>query len=89
MPGAVAAVGADAKVLDASNNQLSEWPSQLSSLTNLQRLVLASNAIPSIPGSALGPLAGSLKVLVLDGNALAALPDELGLLIRLEKLSLK
>lgn len=86
---AVAAVGQDAKVFDGSNNRLTELPPQLQHLTNLQRLVLASNNITDIRGTILIPLSSSLKILILDGNMITALPDEIGMLARLEKLSVK
>jgi len=87
LPDGVADVGPGAKVLDASNNQLGEWPAALGSLTELQRLLLANNAILALPGGALSPLV-ELRVLVLDGNMLSSLP-ELDQLQKLEKLSVR
>lgn len=88
LPDSVAQVGADAKVLDGTGNKLKAFPEVVESLPCLQRLILAQNIIRSIPGSILLPLV-DLKILVLDSNSLASLPDEIGALKSLEKLSLK
>ena len=50
LPRSVAAVGSDAKVLDATNNRLREVI-YIESLVNLQRLVLARNQISELPAS--------------------------------------
>lgn len=89
MPPAVGQVGADAKVLDATNNQLSVFPPVIEQLTSLQRLVLSQNLLTHLPGSAISALANSLKVLLLESNRIEWLPDELGSLVRLEKLSIR
>jgi Leucine-rich repeat (LRR) protein len=89
IPASVEHVGADAKVLDATNNKISTIPDFLIHLNNLQRLVLSSNLIQDIPGSVLISLAPSLRILLLDSNQIEKLPDEIGSLWRLEKLSIK
>ena len=50
LPKSVAAVGSDAKVLDATNNRLREVR-YLESLIHLQRLILARNQISELPAS--------------------------------------
>lgn len=63
-------VGAAARTLDATNNRLSALPEGFAgALPNLQRLVLASNALTALPPS-IGQLR-SLKVRVLRPGVLA------------------
>ena len=50
LPRSVAAVGSDAKVLDATNNRLREVI-YIETLVNLQRLILARNQISELPAS--------------------------------------
>ena len=54
-------MGSAARTLDATNNRLTSLPTYLSSLTSLQRLIVASNQLTALPNdiSALK----SLKVL--------------------------
>ncbi|GAX78144.1 hypothetical protein CEUSTIGMA_g5586.t1 [Chlamydomonas eustigma] len=89
IPASVEHVGADAKVLDATNNKISAIPDFLIHLNSLQRLVLSSNLIQDVPGPVLISLAPTLRILLLDNNQIEKLPDEIGALWRLEKLSLK
>ena len=89
IPDNVQHVGADAKVLDVTNNKITSLPSMLQSLSNLNRLVLASNLLVEVPGHLLLSLSATLKILILDSNQLERVPDEIGALQRLEKLSLK
>ena len=49
LPPAALKVGPAARVLDATNNQLTYLPDQLGDFSNLQRLVLASNQLNSLP----------------------------------------
>jgi Leucine-rich repeat (LRR) protein len=66
-------------VLDASNNTLREVPAVLlAALPNLQRLVLANNALLALPGEGLMAMAASLKFLNLESNELTSLPAEVG-----------
>ena len=48
LPSGIADVGQAAKTLDAKNNKIEELPPVLESLTNLQRLVLANNALENL-----------------------------------------
>ena len=89
LPANVEHVGEAAKVLDATNNKIVALPIMLTQLTQLTRLVLASNLLVELPGPILLALSPNLKILVLDGNRIEQLPDEVGALLRLEKLSLK
>ena len=50
LPRSIAAVGSNAKILDATNNRLRDIES-LESLVNLQRLILARNQISDLPAS--------------------------------------
>ena len=88
VPALVESVASSIKVLDAGNNQLSRWPACLEKASSLQRIVLSSNLIAEINGPSLLPCASTLKILLLDGNQLTSLPDELALLVKLERLSL-
>ncbi|KAA6428309.1 hypothetical protein WJX79_008533 [Trebouxia sp. C0005] len=87
LPSAALEVGPAARVLDLTNNHLTYLPDQISSFTNLSRLILASNQLNALP-PCLSTLT-SLKVLVLDSNQLTSLPTDIGQLARLEKLSVK
>jgi len=49
LPSRIWAVGGAAKTLDATNNQLTVLPAEISSFTNLQRLILASNRLSALP----------------------------------------
>ena len=49
LPGAALAVGPAARVLDATNNSLTYLPDQINNLTNLTRLILASNQLHFLP----------------------------------------
>lgn len=42
-------MGGAAKTLDATNNRLTALPADISSFTNLQRLILASNRLSALP----------------------------------------
>lgn len=55
IPQAALSVGAAAKVLDATNNQIHQLPDSISQLSNLQRLVLAANQLETLP-AAIGQL---------------------------------
>lgn len=48
LPSSISDVGAAAKTLDAKNNQIDELSPSLRSLTSLQRLVLANNALENL-----------------------------------------
>jgi Leucine-rich repeat (LRR) protein len=86
IPDAALGLGDAVRVVDASHNNIRELSPSLAGLTNLQRLVLAHNAITCYPASLCTfPL---LKILVLDGNELQELDQEICMLARLEKLSL-
>ncbi|KAL3156631.1 hypothetical protein ABBQ38_000916 [Trebouxia sp. C0009 RCD-2024] len=85
LPPAALKVGPAARILDATNNQLTYLPDQISQFSNLQRFVLASNQLNSLP-PCLTQLV-CLKVLVLDSNQLINLPSDIGQLVRLERLS--
>jgi hypothetical protein len=74
------------RVLDATNNALRELPASITALINLQRLVLANNALVNIPAGLL-PAFTNLKFVNLDANQLTALPDDIGALQKLEKLT--
>lgn len=87
LPSAALQLGPAARVLDATNNQLTYLPDQISHFSNLQRLILASNQLNCLP-PCLTQLV-SLKVLVLDSNQLTSLPSDIGQLVRLERLSVK
>lgn len=43
------AVGSAAKTLDATNNRLTDLPPSISTLSNLQRLILATNQLSALP----------------------------------------
>ena len=43
------AVGSAAKTLDATNNRLTDLPPLISTLSNLQRLILATNQLSALP----------------------------------------
>ena len=77
------------QVLDITNNKIVSLPMMLAALSNLNRLVLSSNLIVTLPGPLIASLAPTLKILIIDSNQLELLPDEIGALQRLEKLSLK
>eukprot|EP00798_Chlamydomonas_sp_ICE-L_P023597 gene23597-9125_t len=88
LPSEAMAVGPEAKVLDASNNKIVELPPNLGDqLCNLNRLVLANNALSSLPATVFDGLGMSVKTLVLDRNLLRDLPEDIGQLLKLEKLS--
>ncbi|KAL4428053.1 hypothetical protein ABPG75_002142 [Micractinium tetrahymenae] len=70
------------RVLDASDNRLERVPPLAPSL---QRLVLSNNRLAGMAGM---EALRNLKVLALDGNRIATLPDWVGELSRLETLSL-
>lgn len=86
IPTRVSEVGANARTLDATNNRLNDIPPHVLQLNNLQRLLLANNAITAIPVSICTNLT-SLKVLILDHNAVVQLPEAIGKLVRLERLA--
>eukprot|EP01026_Neomeris_dumetosa_P044317 TRINITY_DN3729_c0_g1_i2.p1 TRINITY_DN3729_c0_g1~~TRINITY_DN3729_c0_g1_i2.p1 ORF type:complete len:278 (-),score=26.65 TRINITY_DN3729_c0_g1_i2:511-1344(-) len=77
------------KSIDATNNKIASLPDYLPLLTNLHRLILASNSLNEfvVQGGTLASLSG-LKVLILDDNSIAELPDDIGTLVNLEKLSI-
>lgn len=56
--------------MDVTNNKLTAFPAVLAELTQLQRLTLSVNSIAEINGAVLLAFASSLKVLVLDSNAI-------------------
>ncbi|KXZ55866.1 hypothetical protein GPECTOR_2g1417 [Gonium pectorale] len=103
LPAVLAESAAVFKVIDASHNRLAQLPPWLASLAGLQRLVLAGNlltvALPPGAGAGLAALKasggaggrgagmGQWMILVLDDNQLSELPDEVGRLSRLERLS--
>ncbi len=72
LPRSVAAVGSDAKVLDATNNRLKEVI-YIESLVNLQRLILARNQILELPAST-----GTLQSLKASPTLLQVSPAEGG-----------
>ena len=45
----MSSVGSAARTLDATNNRLTSLPPYLSSLTSLQRLIVASNQLTALP----------------------------------------
>lgn len=49
LPSAALQLGPAARVLDATNNQLTYLPDQISHFSNLQRLILASNQLNCLP----------------------------------------
>ena len=49
LPSAALSVGPVARVLDVTNNHLTYLPDQISSFTNLSRLILASNQLNALP----------------------------------------
>ena len=49
LPSSVFCVGTAARVLDASNNQLSALPTQVAALSALQRLILSNNKLEALP----------------------------------------
>lgn len=79
-------MAATVRVLDAHNNAIGPSLEDLAAFVALQRLVLSANRLAMLP-----PLTGclpQLRVLVLDGNTkLRHLPDDLGSLHKLERLS--
>ena len=64
IPDNVSHVGDAAKVLDITNNRIEILPLMLTSLSNLNRLVLSTNLIVELPGPLLAALAPNLKILV-------------------------
>lgn len=74
------------RTVDLTHNKIVAVPVEISTLFNLQRLILADNLVERLPMN-LGKLQ-SLKVMTLDGNRISGLPDELGQLVRLEQLSI-
>lgn len=86
-PSEVQGIAASVRVVDATNNRITQLPSYLVAFSSLQRLVLSKNALTHLPPE-LGAL-HSLKVLLLDDNQLSALPDSVGRLGRLERLSVR
>lgn len=82
-------VAGAARVLDASNNAMTELPDEEVAAfgASLQRLVLSANRLASL-GSGLGALSG-LRHLALDGNRLSRLPEQVGQLSSLEVLLLQ
>lgn len=85
-PDGLEKLAADVKVIDATNNKLSQLPVYLPDMVHLQRLILSSNLIIHLPPS-IGSLS-NLKVLGLDNNQLQSLPDSIGQLSHLEKLTI-
>ncbi|KAG2451482.1 hypothetical protein HYH02_004080 [Chlamydomonas schloesseri] len=75
------------KVIDATNNRITALPAFLPSLANLQRLTLTNNLLTVLVPPGVCPGLISLKLLVLDDNQLGDLPDDIGALKRLERLS--
>ena len=51
LPQAALLVGAAARVLDATNNQLRQVPEGIDQLTSLHRLILAANQLQSLPSA--------------------------------------
>lgn len=49
LPQAALSVGAAARVLDATNNQITQIAEGIKQLTSLQRLILAANQLQSLP----------------------------------------
>ena len=49
LPPTVLELGSAVRVIDATNNQLTYLPDQISHFSNLHRLVLASNQLNSLP----------------------------------------
>jgi Leucine-rich repeat (LRR) protein len=78
LPPTIAAIIADVRIIDATHNELRSLPDFLCGATGLTRLLLERNKLAELPPVTLRLAA--LKVLVLDGNLLAALA-------RLERLS--
>ncbi|KAM7269644.1 hypothetical protein ACFE04_025141 [Oxalis oulophora] len=85
-PDEVLDLGSSVRTLDLTRNKIVNIPTDISKLTNMQRLVMAENLIERLPMH-LGKLQ-CLKVITLDRNKISYLPDELGLLVRLERLSI-
>ncbi|KAM7269395.1 hypothetical protein ACFE04_024892 [Oxalis oulophora] len=85
-PDEVLDLGSSVRTLDLTRNKIVDIPTDISKLTNMQRLVMAENLIERLPMH-LGKLQ-CLKVITLDRNKISCLPDELGLLVRLERLSI-
>jgi hypothetical protein len=73
--------------LDLSSNKLAMLP-DVSSLTALEDLDLTGNQIAELPAAFCAGSFATMKVLRLNGNALSALPHEIGRMAALEKLEL-
>eukprot|EP00887_Chlorella_sp_A99_P001301 scaffold14.g1301.t1 len=84
---AIEALAPTARVVDVTNNSLTTLPPWLASFGNLQRLGLSRNGVAMLPPATLGALS-SLRVLLLDSNAISDLPESIGQLAKLERLSL-
>lgn len=85
LPESVMRMGKEAKAMDASRNQLTKLPEEVSVLTNLVRLTLDRNKLASLPESVDGM--AFLKHITANENSLKELPDAIGRLPRLETLS--
>lgn len=85
LPSFVEELAERVKTLDVTNNALAALPSSIASNFNLVKLIVAKNALLSLPRE-IGTLS-NLKLVNLDGNLLTALPPELCSLERLETLS--
>ena len=72
--------------LKLSSHSISDIPSCICELKNLEMLTLSGNGISSIP-SCIYELK-NLEMLTLSGNGISSIPDEISNLVKLRKLNL-
>ena len=87
LPAGLGDLGPALKTLSLGENQISELPTELGTLTGLTKLELGSNALTSVP-TELGALTG-LTQLNLGSNAITSVPTEIGALSGLKYLYLQ
>jgi Leucine-rich repeat (LRR) protein len=86
LPAKLAAIAADVRAIDATNNRLESLPDFLAACGGLTRLLLERNRL-TVAAISCALQLGALRVLVLDGNLLEGALPSLGGLVRLERLS--
>jgi Leucine-rich repeat (LRR) protein len=89
IPTTALTLGAAVRVLDASGNQLTALPEAFAAFTRLQRLRLSANCLTcaGVPDALFRAIGQNLAVLALDDNRLERLPDAIGALEALKKLT--